>query len=355
MDIINILTQTIQSVGVLLILGGMLVAFFWKAAAIINLVFGFIITIIATYLVYSITADLGSTATIFIAGLGVTGVVAALGALACILEGFALSALGFWGVIVAGSPYNMFSMGAIIGAVVASVFSTGIAVFVGDRIVSTRALGMGKSSRRAKFKSVRQRPEQIQYENVRTPAPVKVKVLPEQPHTPKADSLPRPAMVVDRQEFTARKNQIDKQLENLKKETSKGKITEETSKKLQEELEKELYIIDKDLTEKLKEESEDLKRESLDIEIEIVKSRERLAALESEKSSYLKEKEELEARFQIKQIAKKEYKTKNRIYAEKIDQIDQFISQVNKRIVKLTERQGMVSQLLKSKEGELNQ
>jgi chromosome segregation ATPase len=162
-------------------------------------------------------------------------------------------------------------------------------------------------------------------------------------------------MVVDRQEFTARKNQIDKQLENLKKETSKGKITEETSKKLQEELEKELYIIDKDLTEKLKEESEDLKRESLDIEIEIVKSRERLAALESEKSSYLKEKEELEARFQIKQIAKKEYKTKNRIYAEKIDQIDQFISQVNKRIVKLTERQGMVSQLLKSKEGELNQ
>jgi len=355
MDIIGILSQTIQSIGVILILGGMVIAFLWKVAVIINFIFGFILTLIATYVVHSITGNLGSTALIFIVGLGVTGVIAALGALTCILEGFVLSALGFWGSLAAGSPYSAFSSGTTFGAVVASLFSTGIAVFIGGRIVSTRTLGLGKKSTRAKFRSSGQRPEYYQYENVKKPTPVKVEVLPEQPSEPEANSYPRRAIIVDRQEFLVRKKQTYRQLENLKKETSKGKIAEGTSKKLQEELEKELYIIDKDLAEKSKEESEDLKRESLDIENEIVKSKDRLAALESEKSSYLKQKEELEARFRIKQIAKKEYKTKDKIHAEKIGQIGLSIGQVNERIVKLTERQRMVSLSLKNKEGELNQ
>lgn len=260
MDIISVLTQTIQSIGVLLILGGMFIAFLWKVAAIINFIVGFILTLIVTYIVYSLTRDLGLTAVIFIAGLGVTSVLAALGALTCMLEGFALSAAGFWGALAASSPYNAFSSGTLIGAIIASLFSTGIAVFLGGRIVSTRTLGLGKKSSKTKFRNSRQRSEYHQYENVRASNPIKVEVLPARPSEPEANSYPRHAIVVDRQEFLARKNQIYKQLENLKKETSKGKINEATSKKLQEELEEKLDNVDKGLAEKLKEESEDQTR-----------------------------------------------------------------------------------------------
>lgn len=93
----------------------------------------------------------------------------------------------------------------------------------------------------------------------------------------------------------------------------------------------------------------------MDIGNEVAESKDKLSAMESEKGLYLKQKEELEARFRIKQIPKKEYKTKDKIYAEKISQIDLNVVQVNERILKLTERQRTVNQSLNSKKDELNQ
>lgn len=161
MDVVGLLSQTIQNLGVILILGGMVIAFLWKAAAIINFVLGFILTLAVTYFVYSITGYLSSTAFIFVIGLVVTGAMAALGAITCMLEGFALSALGFWGALAANSQSNLISSGTIIGAAVASIFSTGIAAFIGGRVFSTKTLGIGKKPKRPQFGS--DQPRQITY------------------------------------------------------------------------------------------------------------------------------------------------------------------------------------------------
>jgi Mg2+ and Co2+ transporter CorA len=355
MDIISLLLQTIQNLAVILILCGMLIAFLWKAAAIINLVFGFILTIIATYIVYSVTKDLGSTALVFIIGLVVTGLMAALAAFACILEGFVLSALGFWGFLVAGSPYSAFSSGTIIEAIIASIFSTGIAVFLGGRVFSTKTLGLGKKPRALSRKSPRTpiHNGRNQIESWEKQTPAKVEVLPEKPSETDTSNYPEHALIVDRQKFLTSKNQVRKQLENLKKETAKGKINKETSKKLHEELTKELDAIDKDFAENLRLEIEDLKRESSDIETAIAQSNNQIAALEQEKSIYSVRREELEARFRIKQITRKEFKGKKKTYAQKIEQINLNIAQNNEKIQQLTRRQSTIREALKMTREEL--
>jgi ribosomal protein L40E len=147
MDIVGMLLQTIQSIAILLVLFGMLIAFLWKIAAIINFVFGFILTILLTYVIYTITNSLIPTAAMFIGGLMVTFVIAALAGLLCIFEGFVLSALGFWALFASGSPLNSFSTTNLIGSVIASVFSTGIAAYFGGRILSPGTPKIGKRSK----------------------------------------------------------------------------------------------------------------------------------------------------------------------------------------------------------------
>jgi len=142
MDIISTLLQSIQSIGALLIIIGMVIAFLWKAAFYVNFGLGLIITLIITYLVHVVGKNAGFTATIFIAGFIATIIIAAIGGFLCLLEGFILSTLGFWTFLIGGSPSNILSSGALFESAIASLFSTGIAAYLGDRAFS---LGLLKS------------------------------------------------------------------------------------------------------------------------------------------------------------------------------------------------------------------
>lgn len=135
-DTVTILIQSIQSVAVILIIVGMLIAFLWKAAFYINLGLGLIITILVTYLVNAVGGDAGLTLGIFVAGLIGSIIAALIGGFLCLLEGFILSTLGFWALWVSGSPTSILSAGTLVGSAIAGAFSTGIAAFLGDRAVS---------------------------------------------------------------------------------------------------------------------------------------------------------------------------------------------------------------------------
>jgi len=135
-DIISILIQSIQSIAVILIIIGMLIAFMWKVAFYVNFALGLIITILVTYLVNAVGKDVGLTATVFIVGLIGSIIIAVIGGVLCLLEGFILSTLGFWAYWVSGSPSSFLSSSVLLGSAFAGALSTGIAGFLGDRAVS---------------------------------------------------------------------------------------------------------------------------------------------------------------------------------------------------------------------------
>lgn len=145
----------------------MLIAFLWKAAFYVNLALGLIITFIVTYLVNVVGKDAGLTAIVFFAGFIGSIIVAAIGGFLCLLEGFTLSTLGFWAYWVSGSPSSILSSGTIFGSAIASLFSTGIAAYLGDHALS---LGIFKGRSPAKIEK-------------RTPEAIPVEIIPE-------DSLP---------------------------------------------------------------------------------------------------------------------------------------------------------------------
>jgi len=131
--------NSIQSIAVILILIGMLIAFLWKAAFYINLALGLIITSIITYLVHSISGNIQVVGIIFFVGFIGSLIAAALGGFLCLLEGFILSALGFWAYWCTGSSLiNIFSSQLIIQSGIASVISTGISATLGNYAFSLR-------------------------------------------------------------------------------------------------------------------------------------------------------------------------------------------------------------------------
>jgi len=352
MAIIEILTQTIQSLGVILILGGMLLAFLWKAAAIVNFVFGFIITLIATYVAYTIGADLVGVGAVFLIGLMVTGVVAALGALTCVLEGFVLSALGFWGAFVASSPSSALSSGMIVGAVVASIISTAIAVFIGGRVISTSTFGAGKKPIKALFgKKGSSRYYRDRDYVAQRPAPIKVQVLPEK-QIFQETGFPRRGTLLDREIYSKKKTKTLKLLDKLEEETTKGKISKTTSDKLRSEIEKEIVQINEEYAHGLKRECEEHTHESAEINAEILKLNCRISDLTEEKKQILAENAELEARFKIKQINRKDYRGRIKTHTEKLDQINNEILASNNKIQKLKERQEEVTEILANNQKE---
>jgi hypothetical protein len=365
MDPVAVITQIIQSLGVILILGGMLIAFLWKAAAIINTIFGLIITFIATYFVYSLTSNLVGTGIVFFVGLVATAVIAALGALTCILEGFILSAFGFWGAFVAGSPSSVFSSGSIIGAVVASVMSTGFAVFVGGRVLSTKSPSGRKNYSSSSYNGKSRVPVSekpyvgkpapvIVQVSPEKPKPVKVEVLPKKSFSDQIDNFPRITTPVDKQAYFVNREKIEKQIVKLVKEVEKGRIRAETANKLRGELENQLMYIDSDFAGSLRGEIDDLNQEAVEVDAEVVKSRNRVDLLERDRKSILAQHNELEARFRINQIAKKEFVVEKKMYEQRIGQINSESGINTIRIQKLTDRRKEIEIALKNEKAELD-
>jgi hypothetical protein len=124
----------IQSLSLLLVLSGMMTAFLWKISAIINAIIGLLVTIALSYLAYTMTQNILTTILIFAFGIGLTFVLVAISAALTILEGFGLSALGFWGFIAAGDSTNL--TGGLITAIILSIITTAISAFIGARLFS---------------------------------------------------------------------------------------------------------------------------------------------------------------------------------------------------------------------------
>jgi chromosome segregation ATPase len=150
-------------------------------------------------------------------------------------------------------------------------------------------------------------------------------------------------VITNEKEFEERKKKVCKQLENLKKQASKGKIGETISSKLKKELEEELEKIENELSERLK-------RESAEIQAELDVMQTKTSELESKQKELSTQEEELEARFAIKQIDRRDYNDKRRIYTQQIEQINRDIDLNKIRIGKLDARLKSVTQVLESKQ-----
>lgn len=157
-----------------------------------------------------------------------------------------------------------------------------------------------------------------------------------------------------REEILEHKNRVLKQIDNLKKETASRRINKATGNKLREELEKELKQIDADLVENLKTEIEELKEEADKIEEEINELPHDITALTSEKVTKLKLQGELEARFRIKQVTKKEYKSQRNELADRIIEIDEDVDYYRGEIKKLKFELISIRREIKNKQEELN-
>jgi hypothetical protein len=341
-DPISALTGILQSLSVLLILGGIVTAFLWKLSAILNIIVGVLLSIVLTYVVYTLTHNLVGTAIMFIVGLGITGVLAALAAIACILEGFTFSAIGFWGLLIGSSPSIAFSSGTIVEAIIGSIVSTGIAAFIGGRVFSTRTLNLGK-----KQKNTYSNKPKVSYQNTsyysqhNQTEPSKVKIIPEK-EIKKADLMnefPKEAVLIDREFYQDKKKRTQKQLDKLYTEVEKGKIDKVLSLKFETELKDELKSIDKEFKDALKGEIADHERELSELESQISSERTKLDVAESEKTILLKEKTELEARFSIRRISRSEFHDKNNKLSKKISNMDSLIKLRNMRMQKLREQQ----------------
>jgi hypothetical protein len=138
-SLIQTIIQSVQGAAILLILGGMFTAFLWKISAIINMIVGLLLTILLTYFAFSLTGNLGLTIILFLFGFGITVVIAALGAITAILEGFMISAFGFWAFFATGNLAIALTAGNIIIAIVASIVTTIVSVFVGGYVFSISA------------------------------------------------------------------------------------------------------------------------------------------------------------------------------------------------------------------------
>ena len=143
-------------------------------------------------------------------------------------------------------------------------------------------------------------------------------------------------------EYEERKKRVCSQLEALKKQTQKGNISKLISVKLKKELEDEIAKIENELVEKLREESEK-------IENELKIMQKNISELESKQNKIANQKEELEARFRIKRIDRKQFNNQKNIFEQQIKQIVLEIELHNKRIERLGLRLKYVTNTIENK------
>lgn len=343
MSLIDALVGGIQSIAVLLVLGGMLTAFLWKISAIINSIIGFLVTLVLTYFAFTITEDFFAALVVFIVGLGLTSVIAALGALTCILEGFALSALGFWGFFAVGSPSNAFSSGLIIAAVICSVISSAIAIFIGGRLISTKSLGVGTKplnlAASIKFLLGKRDSSQSRSQYQRK-VPLKVEILSDEKLAISNKSLQAPQYIT-KDDFIQKRETINKQITKLEAEVKSGNINQEIAEKLRKELQENLLVNEQNYLRSSSAEIDGINQE-------ISKLNNDLASLEKQRKDLFAQSKELDARFRIGQLrSKEELKSKQDALNQKVNLLEYKIAKSCERIEQLNDRKLAINAFLK--------
>jgi hypothetical protein len=338
----------VQSLAGILIIGGMIVAFLWKAAFYINLILCLIITFALTYLTYNFSGNAVATIVVFFMGLFASWAIAAIGGLLTILEGFTISTLGFWGFFVGSSPSSIFSFGTVIQSIIASIVSTVIAVFVGGRLLSTKAFSTKPS--RNKSQSRRSQNNAKKTESLVEQQSLQVETLPEKPRGSAKLELAKPVRITDEQEILETKNKIKKQLVTLEKNLASGKISEATGNKLRDELMKDFEEVDKNYAQDLKEEIKELQVESNVIENQITELDRTMDLLESQHELKIKEEEEVKARWRIRRIDKKEFKAKEKLLLNEMERIERTFDENSKRKQQLEKQRLSVNQSLQNRQ-----
>jgi chromosome segregation ATPase len=153
----------------------------------------------------------------------------------------------------------------------------------------------------------------------------------------------RKIVITNEKEFQERMEKVSKQLENLKKQTSKGKISAPIAAKLKGELENELQQIEEELIEKIK-------NEKIKVQSEIERVNTAISARGSKRSEISAQKDELEARYRIGQIDRKEFKAGEERLVKQIRKIEEEISKDSERLKKLQNRLEYVTNFLKTKD-----
>jgi hypothetical protein len=135
-QMIPVVFQAIQHIALILILLGFATAFLWKAAFYFHFLLGFVTTLLMTYLVSIVNPDLQLTAIIFFAGVFISLLVAALGGVLCMIEGYTCGFLGFWALLATRAPGTMMSSSHLLSSLLAAGVTTGIAVILGNQVFS---------------------------------------------------------------------------------------------------------------------------------------------------------------------------------------------------------------------------
>jgi len=144
-DILRIILEALQGIALLIIIFGMASAFLWKLAFYIQLALGLIVTILATYFVYSFTQMLGLPVTwallVFILGVVASLFQAVRAAIMAIVNGFFLTWLGSFLFLAAGQAFDLIYLfthlaGTLIISAIIAVVLTGIASYAGGHIFS---------------------------------------------------------------------------------------------------------------------------------------------------------------------------------------------------------------------------
>jgi hypothetical protein len=144
-EIFRIILQSLQGISILIIIFGMVSAFLWKVAFYIQLALGLILTIIATYFVYSFTQMLRLPATwailIFIIGIIASLIQAARAAIMAIVNGFFLTWLGTLLFLAMGQALDPIGLithlsGTIIISAIIAMILVAIAAYAGGHLTS---------------------------------------------------------------------------------------------------------------------------------------------------------------------------------------------------------------------------
>ena len=350
MDIVNIIISAIQQFAILIIILGMITAFLAKLAFFVNLIIGFILTIVIAYLVFTFTGDFGITAILFLVGVGGSFVIAAIGHILTLIEAFIIIGVGIWVLLVSGSPSDAFSITTLIATAIGSAILTGISTSIGDvmlssMIASRKVIKKPRFQRTQSTRSVVRNSTFPQKSTLKsTPTSSQKNILKERPSPPQIIQR-----IFDRKKQNVRQN---KMYTKKNKETS---IVQKTENMIfdKRESENKLNSLDQALEEKKIDQDmySNLKTEfqnNLDkINAELTKNLEEISEevdsclndnkkLEIEKQAKMEILKELKARYLVKDITKSDYKERDKVKKNQIDEIDDKIDLNIERILELT-------------------
>ena len=324
----------------------MITAFLAKLAFIVNFVVGFLLTIVICYLVHSFTGNIGITAIIFLVGIGGSFVIAAIGHIITLIEAFLIIGVGIWVILVSGSPSNAFSTTTLIATAIGSAILTGISASIGTVILSS-IISTGKGIKSARFRRTQNNRSVVKkststftstptssqkntFKDRRSPPHIiqrifdrkKQNVVQNKMYTRKNEET---SIVQKTENLIFDKRESENKLKNLDKALEEEKIDQEMYSNLKTEFQSNLDKINAILTKNLEEISEEVDSCLNDNK-----------KLEIEKQAKIEIRKELKARQLVKDITKSEYKTRDNLKKNQIDEIDDKIDLNDERILELT-------------------